>query len=130
MTYLNFPHVRGISPTLRSIPPTTPFVEYASCHWGTHSRLGTMESVVTLALKLLDECDKHISSKILLLRGLDHFDRPFDRADTPKGYSRLHGTAYFGCVEITVALLGSKKWNVRATDFRGHTEIAWAARRG
>ena len=130
LTYLNFPHVRGISPTLRSVPPTVPFIEYASCHWGTHSRLGATESVVALALKLLDEFDKHISSKILLLRGLDHYDQPFDLQGTPKGFTGLHGAAYFGCVEITVVLLETKKWNARATDYRGHTAIAWAARRG
>ena len=32
LTYLNFRQVRAISPTLRSVPPTIPFVEYASCH--------------------------------------------------------------------------------------------------
>ena len=130
LTYLNSPHVRGISPTLRSVPRTAPFIEYASCHWGTHSRVGTTERVVMLALKLLDEYDKHISSKILLLRGLDNYDWPFDLQGTPKGFTGLHGAAYFGCVEITFALLETRKWNVRATDFRGHTAIAWAARRG
>ena len=32
LTYLNFPHVRGISPAFCSVPPTAPFVKYASCH--------------------------------------------------------------------------------------------------
>ena len=38
LTYLNFGQVCGISPTVRLIPPTIPFVEYASCYWGTHAR--------------------------------------------------------------------------------------------
>ena len=38
LTYLNFPHVRGFSPTLRSVPLTAPLVEYASCYWSTHAR--------------------------------------------------------------------------------------------
>ena len=51
LTYLNFPHIRDFSPTLRSVPPTALFVE--------HSRRGSTGSVKTLALKLLDEYDKN-----------------------------------------------------------------------
>ena len=75
LTYLNFRHIiRGFSPALRSVPPTAPFVEYASCYWGTHARRGSTESVKTLALKLLDGYDKHISSKILLLHEVSIWD--------------------------------------------------------
>ena len=54
LTYLNFQQVRSLSPTLRSVPPTIPFVEYASCYWGAHAKRETTESVKRLALKLLD----------------------------------------------------------------------------
>ena len=130
LTYLNFPRVKGFSPTLRSVPPTAPFVEYASCHWGTHARLGTTERVKTLALKLLDGYDKHISSKVLLLHGVSAEEQPFDKEDTPRGFTGLHGAAYFGCVEIMVALLKTNKVDVRETDFCGNVPIAWASRRG
>jgi len=109
LTYLNFPHVRSFSSALRSVPPTTPFVEYASCHWGTHARSETTENVKTLALKLLDGYDKHISSKVALLRGVRAEEQPFDREDTPRGFTGLHGAAYFGCVEIAIALLEASK---------------------
>jgi len=33
LTYLNFRHVRGFSPALRSVPSTALFVEYASFYW-------------------------------------------------------------------------------------------------
>ena len=130
LTYLNFRHVRGFSPALRSVPSTAPFVEYASCYWGTHARRETTESVKMLALKLLDGYDKHISSKVLLLHRTSVFDRPFDQDDTPRGFTGLHGAAYFGCLEIAVALLKMNKCDVQATDFYGNTAIAWAARRG
>ena len=130
LTYLNFRHVMSLSPTLRSIPPTAPFAEYASCYWGTHCKWGSTERVKSLALKLLDGYEKHISSKILLLRGMDFRDRPFDLQDTPKGFTGLHGAAYLGYVEIIVALLETNKWDVQATDFHGNTAISWAARRG
>ena len=109
LTYLNYRHIRDFSPALRSAPPTVPCVEYASCYWGTHARRGSTESVKTLALKLLDEYGKHISSKILLLRGVSLWDQPFDSEDTPRGFTGLHGAAYHGCVEIAVALLKSNK---------------------
>ena len=130
LTYLNFPHVRGLSPTLRSVPPAVPFVEYASCYWGTHARSETTESVKTLALRLLDGYDQHISSKLLLLQSVGAGEQPLDRDDTPRGFTGLHGAAYFGCGEIIVALLENNKGDVWATDFCGNVAIAWASRRG
>ena len=130
LTYLNFCHIRDLSPALRSVPSTAPFTEYASCYWGTHARRETTESVKMLAVKLLDRYDKHISSKMLLLHGTSFFDRPFDQDDTPRGFTGLHGAAYLGCMEITVALLEMNKWDAQATDSHGNTAVAWAARRG
>ena len=130
LTYLNFRQVRAISPTVRSVPPTIPFVEYASRQWGTHAKRETTESVKVLASKLLDGYDKHISSKLLLLHGIHFLDRPFDQEDRPMGFTGLHGAAYLGCVEVIVALLEMNKWNVEATDLNGNTPLAWAAMRG
>ena len=130
LTYLNFRHIKDFSPTLDSVPPTALFCEYASCYWGTHARRETTESVKTLALKLLDGYENHIYSKIMLLRNMNIQDRPFDREDTPRGFTGLHGAAYLGCVEIVTALLETNKWDVQATDIHGNTALAWAARRG
>jgi len=130
LTYLNFEHVRNFSPALRSVPPTAPFIEYASCYWGAHAKQEASKNVKTLALKLLDGYDKHISLKVLLSRGVTPWNQPFDREGVPRGFTGLHGAAYLGWVEIVVALLETNKWDVRATDLRGHTALAWAARRG
>ena len=92
--------------------------------------MGTTESVKTLALKLLDGYDKHISSKVLLLRGVKAEESPFDGEDTPRGFTGLHGAAYFGCVEIIVALLETIKGDLQLADFHGNTAIAWASTRG
>jgi len=130
LTYLSFSHVCCISPALRSVPLTAPFVEYASCHWGTHVRRETSENVKTLALKLLDKYDEHISSKVLLLHGARSWVLPFDPEGTPRGFTGLHGAAYFGCIELIVALLETNKCDVQATDNHGNTAITWAARLG
>ena len=130
LTYLNFRRIKDFSPALRSIPSTASLVEYASCHWGSHATRETTESAKALALKLLDGYEKHISSKILLLRGVRFWSQPFDQEDIPRGFTGLHGAAYFGCEEITIALLETNKWDVQATDFNGSTALAWAAGRG
>ncbi|RPA91555.1 hypothetical protein L873DRAFT_1780965 [Choiromyces venosus 120613-1] len=67
LTYLNFDSIRNLSPTLECAPPTTPFLEYASCYWGHHARKETTERVIPLALRLLDKFDDHISCKLLVL---------------------------------------------------------------
>ena len=83
-----------------------------------------------LALELLDEYDKHISSKILISHGLGHRGQPLDQEGSPRGFSGLHGAAYLGCEEIIITLLKINEWDVRATDSSGKTAITWAARRG
>jgi len=45
LTYLNFRCVRELSPTLLSAPPIVPFVQYASCYWGTHTGKEKPESI-------------------------------------------------------------------------------------
>ena len=130
LTYLNFSCVRSFPPAFCSAPSTAPFVEYASCYWGTHARSDTTESVKTLALRLLDGYDKHISSKVLLLHGVRAEEQPFDGDGVPTGFTGLHGAAYFGCLKLTVALLEANKGDVQATDSHGNTSIAWASRRG
>jgi len=65
LTYPNFLQVRVISPTLCFPPQSLAFVEYSSCHWGTHARRETTEGVKALALKLLDGYDQRIEDRIL-----------------------------------------------------------------
>ena len=130
LTYLNFRQVMAFSPALDSVPSTAPFVEYASCYWGTHARRACSESVQALALNLLNGYDRHISSKILLFRGMDSWDPYINSKRTPEGFTGLHGAAYFGYLDIIVSLLATNQWDVQAMDFQGNTAISWAARRG
>ena len=133
LTYLNFRCVRELSPTLSSAPLTAPLVEYASSCWGKHIRKEKTESVSPLALGLLVEFEQHISSQLLLVRY--HEDRRwwepgFDARGGPKGFTGLHGAAFFGIVEIIAALVVMKEWDLNATDTMGRTALVWAAERG
>jgi len=133
LTYLNFQCVRDLSPILTSVPTTVPLVGYASCYWGKHIRREKAESVSPLALRLLIRFEQHISSQLLLLhyegyRG--RWESCFD-VEGLNGFTGLHGAAFFGMVEIAVALLAMKKeWDINATDSMGMTVLAWAAVRG
>ena len=128
LTYLNFRCIIDIPLILDCSLPEKPFLEYASCYWGTHARRGMTESVNTLALRILSRFDQHISSRILLYQSRDNHDRELRRSNST-GFTGLHGAAYLGIVKTAVALLEMKKWDLNATDAGGSTPILWAVRK-
>ena len=129
LTYLNFQCIRDLPPIPDWSEPLKPLLIYASRHWGTHARREMTESVNTLALKLLEEFDKHIASGMLLSYNEDNWDEEL-RQYNPKGFTGLHWAAYFGIMETAVALLEMKRWNLDVTDITGNTALLWAARKG
>jgi len=85
--------------------------------------------VAPLAMKLLLEFEQHISSRLLLLRHYE--DEGFCELDLCKrrcfkGFTGLHGAAFFGILEIFATLLVIKEWDINATDTGGRTALAWA----
>ena len=134
LTYLNFQCVRELSPTLDSAPSMVPLVRYASIYWGKHMRREKAATVDPLALQLLLESERHISSQMLLLHYEEEerywWEPGFYVRGRPKGFTGLHGAAFFGMVEIVAALLALKEWDINAADITGKTAFAWAARGG
>jgi len=65
LTYLNFPSIRNLSPTLNSAPSTMPLLEYASFYWGEHAKRGMTENVKILGLRLFNAYGKHISGQLV-----------------------------------------------------------------
>ncbi|RPA92065.1 hypothetical protein L873DRAFT_1711562, partial [Choiromyces venosus 120613-1] len=128
LTHLNFQCVRNFSPTLHSAPTETPFLKYASCYWGEHARKESTERVKTLALKLLNQHDKHISAKLLLLEKSWPWGHDLD--GIPDGFSGLHCAAFFGLHEIAISLLHAEVTDFRRKDITGSTPLTWAARNG
>ena len=132
LTYLNFGCIRNLAPTLHSAPETTPLLEYACINWGRHTRRGMTENILILALRVLDEFDKHIPAQLLLLHNNQYHDWSpyFDGAGGPTGFTGLHGAAFLGVVGAVPSLLGMNKWDVNAADCTGITSLIWAVVRG
>ena len=129
LTYLNFQSVRNLLSTRDWIESPAPLLKYASCSWGAHAGREITESTNTLALRLLDGFDKHVSSTILASYSSHNWDMAFVQY-SPMGFTGLHYAAYLGIPEIVVGLLEMKKWDLGATDMEGNTAISWAAKRG
>jgi len=129
LTYLHFTCIKEL-PSLPSLPPTTPFLEYASGYWGKHCRRETSPSVIQLAVKLLDRFDSHIFRKSFLEVELGHVGSRLYCSTHPMKFTALHAGACLGVLEIMVSLLKITKWDLNATDEFGMTASLWATYRG
>ena len=126
LSYLNSQEVKacstGPSPGLQ----VTPFLEYSSVYWGVHAKRDLSDSAKLLVLKLFDDYNRHISTKILIkgqnMSGVD--------VDRFSGFSGLHCASFFGIVEIVAVLIQMGCCDINQTDSRGNTPLIWAARNG
>jgi len=126
LTYLNYRSVRKLHPDLDKAQVIPPFLEYATCFWGTHGGREVNEPVKSLSLRLLGGYEKHVSAAILWrkkLRGL-HF------GEDVHGISGLHCIAFWGIGEIAITMLEKRRWDVNGRDSRGDTPLMWAVRYG
>ena len=116
LSYLNFQQVKafptGPSPDLNE----TSFLEYSSLYWGVHAKRDLSYCAKQLALKLFNDYNCHISTKILMkaLKS-DWYTADFNN---PSLFSGLHCASYFGIVEIVAGLAEMKgcdisKWILR-----------------
>jgi len=63
LTYLNFQHVKDLSPGESPDPQSTPFLEYSSLYWETYMRMGPSDRAKAFALELHDHFDSHAAVK-------------------------------------------------------------------
>ena len=126
LSYLNSQKVKAIStsssPSLQDIP----FLEYSSLYWGVHTKRSLSDCAKQLALKLFDDCNSHISTKILL-RAHDVWGVDMDKVSRLSG---LHCACLFGIVEIVAGLVEIEGCDINQIDFTGSTPLHWAARSG
>ena len=118
LAYSNSPFlILKRQPDLNKVRAASPFLEYASCFWGTHAAREVTEQVKSRALRLLDRYEDHASATVLWQGRICewYFDRDVH------GISGLHCIAFWGIAEIAVAMLEAKKWEVNGRDSRGDT---------
>ena len=123
LTYLNGRSVRALSPDLDEVLETPPFLEYATCFWGTHAARGVTDPVKSLALRLLNGYENHVSATVLWESKIRDW---WSRDGDVEGITGFHCIAFWGIAEIAVALLGVEGRQVNESDSRGWTPLMWA----
>jgi len=126
LTYLNSPTIQNLLPDLWEHLGTIPFLNYASCYWGTHARKELTERTKSLALQLLDRYDHNVSAKFLQVN--QRFWTYYGGHHVPNRFTGLHAIACFGIAEIAADLIKSGSCDVNGKDSLGCTPLMWAAR--
>ena len=126
LTYLNSQQVKALPSSHSPDPQGTPFLEYSSVYWGVHAKRDLSDCAKQLALKLFDDYNSHISSRIFLkaqpIRAVD--------VDELSGFSGLHCASFLGIVETVASLVEIEGCDINQTDSAGNTPLNWAARNG
>jgi len=131
LTYLNLQCIKDRLPLASQDTTKTPLLQYASCYWGIHAGVETTAVGKSLAIKLLDQFDTHISARLLLSKIYCDEGWLWDGdAFETAGFTRLHVIAFFGNTQILTSLPRIKAWDVNRRDFTGRTPLIWAAARG
>jgi len=127
LTYLNFQQFKGLPASGHSDPMQAPFLGYSSIYWGTHAKRELSDYAKSLALKLFDNYDDHISIKLLLKNVLSP-----DRFSDIKGFSftGLHCASFFGIAEVVVVLMEKSGYDIDKRDCLGNTPLMWATQNG
>ena len=127
LTYLNSGLVKAISadpcPDIRD----TPFLEYCSVYWRVHAQKEPSECARSLALKLFQHYDGHISGKLLLGQARHLYVKDFSISFA---FNALHCASFFGIVKVADALIARGIYDINGRDFAGYTPLTWAARNG
>ena len=128
LTYLNFQTVKDLPALKFRDLRDTPFLEYASSHWGIHMRIELSDRAKTMALELLCQFHSHISARSLWQS--IHAESPFMYRCGDKPFFALHCVSYFGIPDVVNALIEMNRWDVNQRDRLGMTPLVWAAMYG
>ena len=103
LSYLNSQQVKALSagppPDLHSAP----FLGYSSVYWGAHAKRDLSNCAKLLALKLFNDYNNQIPTKILL-EAQKYYSPTIDSAKLSL-FSGLHYASFFGIAEIVVGFL-------------------------
>ena len=90
LTYLNYNRVKRLPANNVSNLEDMLFLEYSSLYWGVHAQMDLSDDAKSLALKLLDRYDSHISSVLLF----EHIYPYWLRPASYRPFSGLHCASY------------------------------------
>ena len=127
LTYLNSEQIKALSADHFPNLLEKLFLRYCSVYWAVHAKRELSESAKSLALKLLQQYDGHISTHFLL-EGVPHLDLEDFGPCFP--FSGLHCASFLGTVELVSALLDLECYDINVGDFGGRTALSWAAWNG
>ena len=128
LSYLNSQQVKALSITSPD-PYDAPFLEYSSAYWGAHAKRDLSNCAKLLAVKLFDDRNNQIPTKILLGAQVYYSHITIDSIKL-SWFSGLHYASLFGIVEIVVGLLEIEGCDISQEDCMGNTPLMWAARNG
>ena len=128
LSYLNSQQAKALSTTSSPDLQSTPFLEYSSLYWGTHSKRDLSDRAKQLALKLFNDYDNHISVKILLEAWVRYcYGIDFEALSL---FSGLHCASMFGIDKIVAGLVEVEGCDINQLDCAGNTPLVWAAWNG
>ena len=125
LSYLNLQQVKALSTSASPDLLGTPFLQYSSVYWGVHAKRKLSHCAKLLALKLFNDCDNHIPTKILF-----ETQGSYQCAIDPYKISLfggLHYASFFGIVEIAVGLVEVQSCDINRGDCASNTPLVWAA---
>ena len=118
LSYLNSQQVKALSTSPSPNLESASFLEYSALYWGIHAKKDLSDVAKSLALKLFDDYNNHISGKILLeAQGLYSH-----RVDPDKLYlfNGLHCASVFGIDEIVASLVEVEGCDIKQKIGRAH----------
>jgi len=130
LSFLNSQQVMALSTF--SIPhlQDPPFLEYSSLYWGMHAKRDLSDCAKLLALKLFNEYNNHISTKILLKAQQNlYFDYHYYSGKALL-FNGLHCASLFGIDEIAAELVEVEGCDINQIDITSKTPLLWAACKG
>jgi len=122
LTYMNSRQVKAIRGDRFHETSHMPFLQYCSIYWGVHAKWVLSGDAKSLALQLLQECEGHISTE-LLLRETAHCDD--ERAGIHFPFTGLHYASLLGVTEVVAALLDTGCYDTDGGDFWGAHHLHW-----
>jgi len=128
LSYLNSQQIRALSTSTFPDLGSTPFLEYSSVYWGTHAKRDLSDCAKSLALKLFDNHNNSMPTRILL-KSQGHWEYHTD-SDKLCLFGGLHWASVFGIDDIVAVLVEVEGCDINQIDCIGNTPLVWAAKNG